>query len=106
MKKYLVLSAAAVAMLASPAFAQSNDRGMQTQSDVLEGARQSSEGGIGSMYEGRSSAVGGSTNSGNLETREDVQRGAEESTVPGAPGEAPASSLQGGSESGGGSMIR
>jgi hypothetical protein len=105
MKKYLALSAA-VALFASPAFAQSNNSNLETQSDVLEGARQSSEPGMGSVYEGRSSTIGGSTNSGNLETREDVLRGAEESTVPGASGSAPRTPLDGGSESGGGSMIR
>lgn len=87
MKKYLALSAA-VALLASPAFAQSNNSNLETQSDVLEGARQSQEQGIGTMYEGRSSTMGG-TNGSNLETQEDVLRGAEESAEPGLPGSEP-----------------
>jgi hypothetical protein len=87
MKKYLALSAA-VALLASPAFAQSNNSNLETQSDVLDGARQSQEPGIGSMYEGRSSAIGG-TNDSNLETQGDVLRGAEESAEPGLPAAEP-----------------
>ncbi len=87
MKKYLALSAA-VALLASPAFAQSNDSNLETQSDTVEGARQSQEPGIGMMDEGRSSTMGG-TNDSNLETQSDVLRGAEESVTPGLPASEP-----------------
>lgn len=101
MKRYFTIAAAA-ALLASPALAQSttNSSNLETQRDVLEGARQSQrplgpvyggpmyEGGPayyegGPIYEGRSSAIGGGTNHSNLETREDVLRGAEESARPG-----------------------
>lgn len=87
MKKYLALSAA-VALLASPAFAQSNDSNLETQSGVVDGARQSQEPGIGSTYEGRSSTMGG-TNDSNLETQKGVLEGAEESTRPGLPSREP-----------------
>jgi hypothetical protein len=83
MTKYLALSAA-VAMLATPAFAQSNDSNLQQQSDVVEGARQSQEPGIGTMQDGRSSTLGG-TNDSNLETQKGVLEGAEVSSTPGAP---------------------
>jgi hypothetical protein len=98
MTRYFTIAAAA-ALLASPALAQSNSSNLETQRDVLEGARQSQRplgpvyGGPmyegapayyegGPVYEGRGSAIGG-TNHSNLETREDVLRGAEESARPG-----------------------
>lgn len=95
MKRYLALTAA-VALLATPAFAQSNDSNLETQSDVLEGARQSQEPGMGTMQSGRDSAIGSTSNSSNLETREDVLRGAEESAESGAPGAPPMGSIDSG----------
>ena len=98
MKPYLILPAA-VALFAAPALAQSNDSNLETQRDVLEGARESQglgpmdygpryygpgyygEPAVGPVYEGRSS-VAGETNDSNLETQEDVLRGAAESADP------------------------
>ncbi|BCJ89518.1 hypothetical protein IZ6_02530 [Terrihabitans soli] len=104
MKKYLALTAA-VALLASPAFAQSNNSNLETQSDVLEGARQSQQpGGIGAMEEGRSSTLGGGSGSSNLETNSDVIRGAEESSEPGLPGGQPMGATHGGSSTNSGNL--